>query len=99
MRFALNDNIKNLRVLNGYNQVEFAKKLNISKQCVSNWENGNVMPSVDMLVKIAECFNVSTEYLLGRCDLDVISVKGLTAEQKTHVGMLVADLLAANKKQ
>ena len=65
MVILLNERVKQLRVARGINQVEFAKALGVSKQCVSNWENDNVMPSVEMLCKIADYFLVSTDYLLG----------------------------------
>ncbi len=44
----LNERIKELRVLYKMNQIEFGKKLGVTKQCVSNWENNNIQPSVDM---------------------------------------------------
>ena len=52
----LNENIKTLRISRNMNQVEFAKALCVTKQCVSNWENDNVVPSIDMLCKIADFF-------------------------------------------
>ena len=42
----LNENIKKLRMARGLNQVDFAKKMGVSKQCVSNWENDNVKDEV-----------------------------------------------------
>lgn len=51
-----NERIKELRLSLGLSQVEFGKKLNISKQCVSNWENDNIQPSIDMLIKICKTF-------------------------------------------
>ena len=57
--------IKELRTSLGLNQVEFGKKLNVTKQSVCNWENNNIQPSIDMLVKIATVYSVSTDYLLG----------------------------------
>ena len=60
------DRIKHLRQSKELNQVQLAEKLGVKKQSVSNWENDNIMPSVDMLVKIADFFDVSTDYLLGR---------------------------------
>ncbi len=95
---ALQERIKELRTQYGLSQVDFSKKMHISKQCASNWENGNVMPSVDMLTKIADFFQVSTDYLLGRVSDDVISTDGLTDEQKNHIRMLIKDLLTANGK-
>ena len=45
----LNERIKELRIAYKMNQIEFGKKLNVTKQSVSNWENNNIQPSVDML--------------------------------------------------
>ena len=50
--------IKALRVSLGLNQVEFAAQLSVTKQSVSNWENGNILPSIDMLIKICNTFSV-----------------------------------------
>lgn len=93
----LNENIKNLRSARGLNQVEFAKTLGVSKQCVSNWENDNVMPSIEMLCKIADFFNVSTDYLLGRNEKLYIDVTGLTAQQTSHISLIVSDMSKLNK--
>ncbi len=98
MNGALNENIKKLRIARGLNQVEFAKALSVTKQCVSNWENDNVLPSIEMLVKIADFFSVSTDYLLGRTATCVLSTDGLTGEQCAHVRLLVDDLRNANKQ-
>ena len=48
----------------GYTQVSLAQKLSVTKQAVSNWENGNIQPSIDMLVRLADLFSVTTDYLL-----------------------------------
>lgn len=58
--------LKRLRLSIALNQVQLADKLGVKKQSISNWENDNIMPSVDMLVKIADFFGVTTDYLLGR---------------------------------
>ena len=89
---SLNENIKKLRIARGLNQVEFAKMLCVTKQCVSNWENDNVVPSIDMLCKIADFFGVSTDYLLGRSERRVVEVSNLTDEQISHITSIVNDL-------
>lgn len=94
---ALNENIKKLRIARGLNQVEFAKILCVTKQCVSNWENDNVVPSIEMLCKIADFFNVSTDYLLGRNERRVIEVSNLTEEQIGHITSIVNDLGMLNE--
>lgn len=85
--------IKDLRLNRGLNQVELAKELFVTKQTVSNWENGNLMPSVDMLMKIADYFSVSTDYLLGLDDRRYIETTGLTEQQVTHIQMIIEDIL------
>ncbi len=88
----LNENIKKLRLARGINQVELANALNVSKQCVSNWENDNIQPSVEMLVKIARYFNVSTDYLLDMDARESIFVEGLTDREIAHLRLIVEDL-------
>lgn len=89
---ALNENIKALRTAFGWNQVALAKKLNVSKQCISNWENDNVQPSIEMLLKLADLFSVSTDRLLGRTGKKSIDVSGLTDEQRAHIQLLIKDI-------
>lgn len=84
--------IKELRISTGLNQVNFAKKLNVTKQSVSNWENGNIQPSIDMLVKIATIFSVSADYLLGLDVRSTIDVSNLTEKQKSHIQSLIDDI-------
>lgn len=86
------ERIKELRKSLGINQVEFGRRLSVTKQCVSNWENGNIQPSIDMLRKIAERFSVSADYLLGLDDIRTIDVTGLTAEQILHVQNIINDI-------
>lgn len=98
MESNLSENIKALRTRHGLSQVELAGCLSVTKQCVSNWENDNVQPSVDMLVRIADYFRVSTDVLLGRDTREMLDIRGLTDEQAAHVCMIVKDLIAANAR-
>lgn len=89
----LNIKIRELRKSYNISQVELAKALGVSKQCVSNWENDNIQPSVEMLVRIANYFHVKTDYLLGLDDKNYLYVSGLTAEQKTHIQQIINDII------
>ncbi len=84
--------LKELRVSLGMNQVQFGKRLNITKQSVSNWENGNIQPSVDMLTKIAVEFSVSSDYLLGLDDKRTLDATGLNDRQISNIQMLIDDI-------
>ncbi len=92
----LNEKIKKLRISYNMSQVDLAKRLGVSKQCVSNWENDNVQPSIEMLIKIARFFNVSTDYLLDLDEKDLINVRGLSETEIAHIKLLIQDLIDKN---
>lgn len=94
----LNEMIKKLRKNYNMSQVELANKLGVTKQCVSNWENDNILPSIEMLLKISKLFNVTTDYLLGLSNQQVIDVTGLTETQITHIKLIIEDLKNSTKK-
>ena len=48
----------------GMTQIEFAEKLNVTRQTVSRWEAGTVLPDIDKISDIASLLNVSCDYLL-----------------------------------
>ncbi len=48
----------------GLTQIEFADKLAVTRQTVSRWEAGAVMPDIDKISDIAEILGVSCDYLL-----------------------------------
>ena len=87
------ERIKALRVSRCMNQVEFAKKLGVTKQSVSNWENNNIQPSIDMLIKISDTFSVSSDYLLGLDEKQRLDVTGLTDLQLFHIQSLIDDIV------
>ncbi len=59
------DILKNLREKNNLTQEEMAKRINITRQAVSRWENGETQPNPDMLKVLSREFNVSINTLLG----------------------------------
>lgn len=61
----LYDQIKALRKAKGFSQEELAARLNVVRQTISKWEKGMSVPDADMLVKIAELFEVPVSTLLG----------------------------------
>lgn len=88
----LSERIRNLRLANSMSQVELADKLNVTKQSVSNWENDNIQPSIDMLIKIANIFSVSTDYLLALEERKYIEVTGLSDKVIAHIQQIISDI-------
>lgn len=92
----INERLKKLRKDFNINQVTLAKELGVSKQCVSNWENDNILPSIEMLIKISKYFNVSTDYLLGLEPKKTLDVSKLSNTQIAHLKLLIDDLIESN---
>ena len=87
----LGQRINELRCALGWNQVQLAEKLNISKQTVSNWENENIQPSIEMLVRLAKLLHVSTDYLLGLDNSQTLNVDGLPLPFIAHLTQIIED--------
>ncbi len=60
--------LKTLRNEKGYNQTYVAKQLGITQQAYANYERDARQPDNETLVKLADLFNVSVDYILGRTD-------------------------------
>ena len=60
----LADKIIRLRKKNGWSQEELADKMNVSRQAVSKWENGDAIPDTETLYKISKFFGVKIDSLL-----------------------------------
>lgn len=95
----LGEVIHNLRKSRNLSQVDVARELGVSKQSVSNWENDNILPSIDMLIKIACFFSVSTDYLLELDGRSYLEVSGLTLEQLSHIQVIINDLRKNNDRK
>lgn len=62
----LRTRIAELRKEKGLSQVGLAKELGVDCSTVAKYETGDRLPDIVMLCKLADCFGVSTDYLLGR---------------------------------
>ena len=63
---SFSERVRLLREEQGYTQQDVADRLQVSKQTVSQYERGVREPHIDMLASIADLFNVSIDYLVGR---------------------------------
>lgn len=58
--------LKQLREKSGYTQEQLGSVLNLSKNAISHYENETNTPNLDTLIKIADTFDISVDYLVGR---------------------------------
>lgn len=60
--------LRDLRKNKGYTQKKLSNMLNVDLSTIGKWEIHNVTPASDLLIKLANIFNVSVGYLLGADD-------------------------------
>lgn len=80
MRIA--DKIKNARIQKGYTQEQVSENLLVSRQTISNWENGKSLPDIISIIKMSELYELSLDEmmkgdkaLLKKVERDVGAVK------------------------
>lgn len=88
--------LKAVRKSKGMTQLELAKRLNIAKGSISAYEQGVTYPSVDVLIKICDILDVSSDYLLGISDEITIKMSGLSEKQMESFLQFVAIVEQAN---
>jgi transcriptional regulator with XRE-family HTH domain len=94
---GLGTRIKQLRKEAGWSQAELGDKIGTDSQRVSRYENERITPSLDAIVRIAEAFNVSIDYLLvdGVPRRPLHSAEHSLGDHLAHVGELSSEDLAA----
>jgi transcriptional regulator with XRE-family HTH domain len=67
MSYKFHSTLKKLRIDRGLTQSQLSDSLGLNgKQTISDYENGKSQPNIETLIKIADFFNISCDYLLGR---------------------------------
>lgn len=92
------EKLRALRTDAGMTQAELARRLSITKSVVSYYELSERTPSPDILIKLADIFHVTTDYLLGIDHKKVIDVSDLTDEDMRFILVTIETLRRKNKK-
>ena len=61
-------NLKRLRKEHQYTQEKVAEKINVSRQSIAKWENGECTPDIDSLIKLSKLYNVSLDNLVNHSE-------------------------------
>ena len=62
------ERIKEQLIVKGKNQAELSRAIKVSGATVSEWINGKKQPTADNIILVADYFDVSADYLLGRTE-------------------------------
>lgn len=91
MVYDFGNRLRQLRERRKLTQTQVAVRLNISKSAMSGYENNIKTPSVDILIELAQLYNVTTDYLLGLDNREMLYVDGLTSRQKEILNVLLTE--------
>lgn len=80
-----NENLKNLRLNSDLMQKRIAEILNVSVRTFQGWESGRTEPSIEKLIQIADLFNVSLDFLVGR-DITLSPEVGVEESRTNSLG-------------
>ena len=86
-----------LRERKKFTQEQVAKRLNVTKASISNYENNLNTPPIDAIVKLALLFNVSTDYILGLDNKKRLLIDFVTPEQEEILNKLMVEFKLARK--
>ena len=85
--------IKEIRKEKGLKQNELAKMVNVSVQTISGYETGYANPPIEILIKIADVLETTTDYLLGReSDIGIVNANANLAPMEENILTLFRSL-------
>ncbi len=93
---VLGEKLRELRHAKHLSQEAVANRILTSKAVISGYELSTRSPSYTNLVRLAELYGVSCDYLLGMSERRTIDVTGLTSEQVSAVSAVADALREAN---
>ena len=94
----LSENIKTIRKAKGLSQEELAVKLNVVRQTVSKWEQGQSYPDFQRLVMLSDYFDMTLDELVKDIDVQDIRDKNLTDEKVASIYLDVENVKNKSRK-
>lgn len=71
-----------LRKEKGWSQEKLAEQINVSRQSISKWESGQVLPEIEKIIELSKIFQVTTDYLLLDENSEKTSTEVILEEDK-----------------
>lgn len=87
---TFSEKVYQLRKEFAYSQEELAEKLEVSRQTISNWENGTAQPALDKAVELSNLFDVSLDEMVGK---KIQQAKTVSPILKAFIGQTVSVFL------
>ena len=94
--------VKNLRLLRtkkNISQQQLAEIIGVTQQSINKYENHKIEPDIQTLIKMAEYFNTSIDYLIGHTDIDHVIEPLFRCDLNNEEVTLIENYRKLSKKQ
>ena len=88
--------LKSLRLEKHLTQKQLGSKLGVNKATISAYEKGSTYPSIDIMIKLCEYFDVSVDYMVGLKE-QFSNMKSLSDEQYQTINNLINQFITLNE--
>lgn len=92
-------NLKLLRTKNKLSQQQLADIIGVTQQSINKYENHKIEPDIQTLIKLAEYFNTSVDYLVGHTDIDHVIESIVRYDLNQDEAILIDKYRRLSKKQ
>ena len=92
-------NLRKLRLEKGISQMQLANAVWVTQQSINKYENHNIEPDIETLIKIADFFETSVDYLVGHTDIAHIIEPVKAYDLNDDEASLIEDYRRLSKRQ
>ena len=92
MSLHISEQLKQLRISRHFSQGQVATAIGVSPSAISAYENNIRQPSCDILIKFAQLYRVSTDYILGHTSDQMLDISDLNAYDAAIISQLVSSM-------
>lgn len=92
-------NLRQLRCRKGISQQQLAEKIGFSQQSINKYENHKIEPDIETLIKLADFFETSVDYLIGHTDIDHVIEPVHRYDLSEDEAALICNYRKLSKKQ
>ena len=97
MMSTFSTQLRELRLNKELRQEQVAKLIGVNKNAIASYENDTGQPSFEILVRLANLYRVSTDYLLGQTNTRFLDLSGLSEQDAALVCEIVESLTRKNE--
>lgn len=93
------ENLKKLRNKKGVSQQKLADAIEVSQQSINKYENHKIEPDIQTLIKLADYFETSVDYLIGHTDINHVVESVSSYDLNADEAAIIDDYRKLSKKQ